>query len=726
MDAYCKITQKVTKVVGILLLISIIPTTVLAQYDGPSEYKWIRVSQLHSWFSNSGNEIEYGRRTRSHLEDQTDGMRWQAQFTFQDHCAAKAIWIGTKTYTDPMTNEAYPYKVICNGSRSTDMLHDFIPVEFQMIGKYSHPAVTVDDNSGSQNDIDDIVDDYQDIPCDRLVYNKLNTALGITMTRKVRAFSQQYNDNYYIYEYVFKNTGIIDDEGTTVSQTLTDVIFDFQYRYAFGFEAFRNNWGLPSNISWGKNCVNHVIGQNPSVQHPEFQDLGFHIRALYAWYGPHSDGDGTYEEKWGAPHPTSGTLLAAPADIGVVVLHADHSAGDKSDDPAQPKTTQYLGSDNDSDQFDPYNTDGMTQMYAFMSAGHPEKTHAEDVENTFANQYKDDPGGYMSQQGFGPYDLSPGDSIRIVLAEAVAGLDRVKNMEVASNWFNNRAPFTYPDPLPVLPDWMTPINADPSDRNEYKKAWVWSAQDSLFQTFRRAIDCYNSNYAIPQPPPPPTTFDVRSGGDRITLTWNNNAETETNFDGYRIYRAVGQPDTLYQLIFECDKNSVVNLYEDKTARRGFDYYYYIVSKDDGSANTVQPGVPLVSSMFYTMTNVPAYLRRPAEQDLSEIRVVPNPFHLRASEIQFGSNTPDRIAFFGLPPKCDIKILTERGDLIKTIKHTDGSGDELWDCITSSRQIVVSGLYIAFIEVTEDYIDENSGELIFKKGENTYRKFIVIR
>ena len=719
-----KITQNFI-IAMVLLLIAFIPSSVLAQYDGPHEYKWVRIGQLHSWFSNSGNEIEYGRRTRSHLEDQTDGMRWPAQFTFQDHSAAKAVWIGTTNYTDPMNNEVYPYKVICNGPRSADMLHDFMPVDFKMIGRFSHPAVTVDNTSGSQNDIDDIVDEYADIPCDRLIYNKLNTSIGITMTRTVRAFSQQYNDNYYIYEYVFKNTGIIDDENTQVSRTLTDVIFDFQYRYAFGFEGFRDNWGLPGNISWGKNCVNHVIGQDPTVQYPKFQDLDFHIRAIYAWYGPHSDG-GVYEEQWGAPHPTAGNMLAAPAEIGAVVLHADESATEKADDPAQPTTTLYLGSDNDAKQYDAYNTDGMSQMYALMSAGHPSSTHAEDLGNNFADDYKDDPGGYESQQGFGPYDLAYGDSVRIVIAEAVGGLDRVKNMEVASNWFNDRAPFTYPDPVPNLPSWMTPINADPSDRNEYKKAWVWTAEDSLFQAFRRAVDCYNNNYIIPQPPLPPTTFTVSSGGDRITLEWNNNAESEPNFDGYRIYRAVGQPDTLYQLIFECDANNVVNVFEDKTARRGFDYYYYIVSKDNGSTNTVQPGVPLVSSMFYTMTNVPAYLRRPAESDLSEIRIVPNPFHLRASELQFGITTPDRIAFFGLPPKCSIKILTERGDLIKSISHTDGSGDELWDCITSSRQIVVSGLYIAYFEVTENVIDEITGDTIFKKGDNTFRKFIVIR
>jgi hypothetical protein len=76
-------------------------------------------------------------------------------------------------------------------------------------------------------------------------------------------------------------------------------------------------------------------------------------------------------------------------------------------------------------------------------------------------------------------------------------------------------------------------------------------------------------------------------------------------------------------------------------------------------------------------------------------------------------------FYGLPPQCIIKIFTERGDLIKTFHHTDNSGDEAWDSLTSSGQVIVSGVYIAYFEVTEDAKN-------FKKGESTYKKLIVVR
>ena len=86
----------------------------------------------------------------------------------------------------------------------------------------------------------------------------------------------------------------------------------------------------------------------------------------------------------------------------------------------------------------------------------------------------------------------------------------------------------------------------------------------------------------------------------------------------------------------------------------------------------------------------------------------------------------RIFFYNIPAFCRIKIFTERGDLIETLEHTDGSGDEPWDSITSSRQVVVSGLYIAHIEVTEDYADPITGEILYRKGESTIKKFVIVR
>jgi hypothetical protein len=222
-------------------------------------------------------------------------------------------------------------------------------------------------------------------------------------------------------------------------------------------------------------------------------------------------------------------------------------------------------------------------------------------------------------------------------------------------------------------------------------------------------------------------FEVTSGGDRIQLTWSNTAESWPGLAGYRIYRAISKADTTYDLI--ADVPAGTNRYDDTEAARGPEYYYYIVSYDDGSTNNINPGTPLESSLFYTRTNLGTTLKRQAGNNLEAIRVVPNPYNIRGNrttDLGFGVQG-GRIFFFDIPAFCKIKIFTERGDLIREIDHTDGSGDEPWDLDTSSRQTVVSGVYIAYFEVTEDYPDPNNpGELLYKKGENTFRKFVIIR
>jgi hypothetical protein len=99
--------------------------------------------------------------------------------------------------------------------------------------------------------------------------------------------------------------------------------------------------------------------------------------------------------------------------------------------------------------------------------------------------------------------------------------------------------------------------------------------------------------------------------------------------------------------------------------------------------------------------------------LDLVRVVPNPYDIRGRFFQFGDKSQyDRIAFYGLPPVCKLKIFTERGDLIWEKDHTRGTGDELWDSMTSSGQIIASGIYILYVEAPG-------------RG-SVFRKFVVIR
>jgi hypothetical protein len=456
--------------------------------------------------------------------------------------------------------------------------------------------------------------------------------------------------------------------------------------------------------------MNEVIGENPSAGDP--------FRALYSWHGLHSGASyqGASYDNIGAPNIDADGRLTASQFLGAVTIHADKSPADNSDDPFQPSTTWYIDSDDVINQggfHNQYDPNKMTQQYNFMASGHPPLSHAEAVGDGFPNQFLNTAGGFSQSHGFGPYTLAPGDSVRIVMAEAMTGIDWDKTIEVGENWFNETG------------EYELPGGGQASSRDEYKDAWVFTGEDSLFQTFERAITNWNAGMDIPQPPPPPDLFEVNSLTEGIGLSWSNTAESWPGFAGYRIYRAIVKPDTTYELI--ADVAAGTNQYTDTEAARGPNYFYYIVSYDDGSTNNINPGTPLESSLFYTRTNLGANLKQAADTLLQATRVVPNPYNIRAArttDLGFGL---ERIAFLDIPAYCKIKIFTERGDLIQEIDHDDGTADEYWDLVTFSRQTVVSGVYIAYFEVTRDYTDPyNPGELLYKKGDNIFRKFVIIR
>jgi hypothetical protein len=332
-----------------------------------------------------------------------------------------------------------------------------------------------------------------------------------------------------------------------------------------------------------------------------------------------------------------------------------------------------------------------------------------------------DGGGTNVWVCYGPFDLKPGESITIVEAEGINGINRTLCEQIGRRWkqaynnANDKGPFT-------LPDGKTTDNS-----NLYKNSWVYTGKDSILLSFGRAKRNYDANYQIPQPPLPPSVFEVNSGGDRISLSWAASpSEGDPGFAGYKIFRGVGRPDTVYTEIHRCGPD--VGSYDDVTPRRGVSYYYYIVAYNDGSNNTTgqtNPVGSLHSNRFYTRTTEPAYLRRKAGSKLADIRVVPNPFNIKARLFLF-PNEPDKMMFLNVPGHCTIRIYTENGNLIETIHHENGSGDETWNSITSSRQVVVSGIYIAHFTVTLDYFDPDTNELLYKKGETAFRKFVVIR
>ena len=668
------------------------------------ESMWLAVGSLQNWFSAGGCEVEVGRRHE--IVDQQDGFQYPALYPSQDMQAAKGLWFGSKNYDDPVAEKVFGYKVVHVGPRVLNETSEFIPQDFTLYGKFAHPEVVVNGTPGSQTvyrDLDVVVDET--LPTDRMLSNVVNTSMGITMTRKIYYNTQQFHDNYFIYDFEFMNTGIYDINGNIKTQDLEDVIFFFQYRWSIC--KYMGAYGLyyaPQDATWGVNTVNEVL-------HPVYGDS---YRAHYAYHGLHSGFEG---DNIGAPYiGTGGTGFLGSAQIpGVVTIYADKAYNDKIDDPQQPKNQIPIYSDVDVTQAsfnDQYNEGSMTKEYVtYMNSGLPSQTHADMVGDGNANELALAGGGGVSQCiGYGPYDIPAGESIHIVMAECVGSISWEKRASIGEQWMNEITPY------------ILPIGTETTDKNAFKDAWVFSGIDSLYQAFDRATQTWNDNFVIDPAPPPPDEFTVNSGGDRITLTWSNSAESYDDFGGYRVYRSVDRSDSTFEMIYACgqgsDNSIVTNVYEDKSAIRGFDYYYYVVTVDNGAVHP--SGIQLESNLFWTRTIEPATLTRQPGTSLDGIRIVPNPYNISAVNYQFGTYTQDRLMFYELPPQCLIKIFTERGDLIKTIHHTDNSGDEAWDSLTSSGQVVVSGIYIAYVEVTKD------APPYFKKGESVYKKLIIVR
>ncbi|MDZ7384605.1 MAG: fibronectin [candidate division KSB1 bacterium] len=694
----------VVRVSAMLLLLALLASSSTGQVAG-TEKRYVRVGSLQSLFSAYGSE-------RAWNNSYYEGMIWPADYPQQDNAVIQRQWIACEDFTDAKGYHWSKYGIYFAASYVDISL---FPMVLKQTAKFEPPTVYVDGNNITApyaGDVDEI--DPNQIP-DRIVTNVVNTTMGLTMTRRIFAFSQQYHDNYFIREYTFTNTGNVDyDDEIELHAPLKGVRISWGVRYSVCREGANmigdgQSWGKHTWVTKrGEDYPSHfqerITEQNPIVQW---------IRCGFAWAGQSTK---NAFDNVGGPDIRTNGRLCAPQHAGIAVLHVDKSAKDKSDDPYQPTVLGWHAGDTypSVGNLQPTDEGNMILLYDMLS-GNPhlglggnerfdEKYMATNPDPVTVHN---DGGGTNIWICYGPFDLEPGESVTIVEAEGVSGLNRQMCELIGKRWkqaYDNpsdKGPFT-------LPNGSTTDNKD-----VYKNAWVYTGKDSILQTFGRAKRNYDLGYRIPQPPLPPPVFEVRSGGDRIMLSWAPSpSEEEPGFAGYKIFRAVGKPDTVYQEIATVPKGKTS--YDDLTAARGFSYYYYLVACNDGSNNTTgeaNPTGPLCSGRFYTRTTEPAYLRRAAGTSLSQIRVVPNPYNIGARDLQY-TGEPDKLMFLDIPPQCTIKIFTERGDLIQTIEHTDGSGDEEWTSVTSSRQVVVSGVYIAVFETPD--------------GKRAFRKFVIIR
>ena len=764
-------------VVSLVLFALISVGTADAQFTA----QWLDIGTFHGTYTESGAQHE-GNGSAA------DGMEWPSILRNSSHFRAKALWVGTKDWTD-QNGQQWPYFVARIGPRTAGADVTF-PVQNLLISKNEDTVVEVDgalsfDNVAVLDEID------PGLPADRMVHNVHNMAVGLTVDRRAYAYINQAHDDYNIIEYVYTNTGNTDDDEETelAGQTLTDT-------YIFRMHRWRGTaqgaWAVSGGQVWGKFSMIDVVGDGHA-------DYPISFTAQYLWIGidPETQsqwdrlGGPVFEENnWVASGDSLGRLSGS-SFIGRTTIHADASTTDRTYirctmatiDTCQPRTMGYMDSDEaltaDGSSHEDYyewgirtreNPDripgGSQQMFPhYADRIEPDGVFWEPTNDSSTGKQ----GGHAVTTAYGPYDIGPDETIRIVVVEGVGGLSFDANYKIGRSYKRGGPSrddkiISYDsngDGMIQKGDFNFAINQVDADGDGMfdtfgwgveemtKNQWVMTSRDSMFQTLQRGINLYAASnnmttYPIPEAPHAPRVFSVFGRPDVVDITWEpapggpprtgwvlyraenwednlytNGCTAESNFGPGVIDGAPGQVLCGYEMIAELDANATS--YSDTGPVRGTDYYYYLQAiggpqPDDPDGITGTPGgYPLRSSRSLTQTYQPVNLKRRPYGDtgtVADARIVPNPVNL-GSDNTVRFEQEDRVAFFNIPGNCTIKIFTSIGELVHTIEHTDGSGDELWNLTTRSRQLLVSGIYIAVITDND-------------QGDETILKFTVIR
>jgi len=558
---------------------------------------------------------------------------------------------------------------------------------------------------------------------DVMIESWFNTMMGVTVHQRVFGWDEKNHDDYHLYEWTFINTGDIDldEEVELPNQTIKDFYYSREAHYG-------HTWH--SEMWWTS-----AYGEFPEDS----------LRMTY--YYPARTRGADYDNV-GDPHPGTG-YLEMPWAGGDAFVHVDTSPSDESDWREQPQATGVYDQDLPYDKLEFWEitdeerqqlwdllVEGTTHVGMNMYDSPPALTPHHEVRTEETGlKFPDEVSWWtaraVSLSSFGPWELAPGDSVTVVYARGMGSIDPVTAWDIGTAWNAGNAADTWSGPFKLRPMYTDHPDLAPTDNDKAKDSWVFSSIDSLFQNMYNAQFNARNNYNVPSAPPAPS-IEVQSLPNKIVVTWDEVAEQASDFAGYRVYRAAGNPGPMVQenqligqweRVFACGEgteNALTHEYEDTDAKRGVAYFYYVTSFDDGEGNAegvFERKEVLESGRYMNRTTKSAHLTRPPGTALSQIRVVPNPFNISAQELQFVGE-PDKILFVNLPPVCTIKIYTTSGDLVKTIEHTDGSGDEPWGdlleehMVSETGQRVVSGIYVAHFETPE--------------GESHIAKFAIVR
>ncbi|MEZ4700893.1 MAG: hypothetical protein R2834_11225 [Rhodothermales bacterium] len=715
---------------------------VCAPDDAGAQFRvtWMDIGEMHSFYSEAGAHSEGVSGNRS--------LEWPAILRGSAHYRAKAYWIGLKNWTDA-TGRTWDYRVARIGLRAHGHA-TYIPIETRLVARFEDTDVVVDGvpsyvhNSPSTFDKITILDEVDpELPADRVLYQRYRSILGIETERRVYAYASEWHDDYHIIRRRMINNGNTDADPAIElpGQSLHDVLFTNMYRWVGREQAADHG---SNGQLWGKFTMIDIVGDG-------HQEYPVNFTAIYMWAGYDP---GFASELWDnlgspllrvrgteAPGDTIGRL-AGMSMPGRVVLHADTSPSNRIYDPAvQPVAIGWIDNDEELNgdflsERDYYELGMLTRENPAVFPDGSSRMfphHADRIEQqgTFWAPTRDAAwgrsGGFSPLFTYGPYQMAFGDTLEIVEAEGAAGLSYQAATEIGVAYKNSGLDDALRIPYDANGDGV--IADIPWDYDVYKNGselqtknqWVMTERDSLFQMMYRARDVWNASagmtsYPIVEPPRPPRRFEITGHPDRIELRWEPmpGAVDPVQWDVYRTSDYVDKLPYTQIAVLPGSARS----YEDTGVIRGVDYYYFLQAV--GPANPVDAsgiagtpgGIPLKSGRYFTQSYLPASLVRFPGAQVSDFRIVPNPMNLASDAslriVPDGNPTRGMVEFLDIPGHCTIAIYTEVGELVRRIEHTDGSGNAFWDMTTSSRQAVVSGIYLVRV------VDNDTGATNVKK------------
>ncbi len=267
------------------------------------------------------------------------------------------------------------------------------------------------------------------------------------------------------------------------------------------------------------------------------------------------------------------------------------------------------------------------------------------------------------------------------------------------------------------------------------------------------INCHgeqiDDNWLGSSPPPPPKQR-VMAGDSKVILEWDDYSERTPDplmqifdFDGYRIWRAVGwrhesevPAAEQWELIAHFGKQDLPTIdtglmgigkyrFVDEFVHNGLPYWYAVTAFDNGSAERIYDretdttdSIPRYGSYAQAMQLV--YPRSTPSRTTGKVQIVPNPYpwnpsnpaipaDLRETRKAIGDlaeydRDPSgrRVTFVNLPRQSMVRVYSLGGDLVWS-RYFEGPVDPFtgappqWNLVSRNDQEIVSGIYIVHIE-----------------------------